>query len=636
MFKRLKKNRSSKAAKGSVKKTGGFGILHKIVLMVGIPVLALAFLAGFGWWNLHNTSSQVDYIVNEQFVSLIDEDIAPLIKDDMLPLINHDIAQINGLQNSIRLILEADRDVHQAVLAEKMALAASGEEESNAARQASQENIQQAYDRIEKAVSGSDSARIQEQYTQFKTDYAAWKEKTEKVFDLAGDPGKLNFARKASNGGSAEKAFDTMRDDVDKLQGLQEEYIQSVLADVNAKKERINQKEQTIAQQREAALQGADKIRKEIVTATAYFLTVSIIVSIVVVAIAVVVSRSIINPLRKTIDMVKDIAQGEGDLTRRLDDRKQDEIGELSKWFNIFVEKLQVMIRQIAQNATTLSQSAVQLSSTATDMSQDAQDLSQQSATTANTAQDVSVTMNGMSASSEEMSANVKTVAAAVEEMTASITEVARNAEQAAQVADQATTLAENSNEKIGVLGVAADEIGKVIEVIQDIAEQTNLLALNATIEAARAGDAGKGFAVVASEVKELARQTADATEDIGNRIRAIQESTEHSIESIGEIRQVIGKVNEVSRSIASAVEEQSITTKEISSSIAQTAAASETVSRGTVDAAGGVKNITQSIEHVDSVAQKTAQGVALVQSAGSDMSQLAEQLNQLVNQFKV
>ena len=155
--------------------------------------------------------------------------------------------------------------------------------------------------------------------------------------------------------------------------------------------------------------------------------------------------------------------------------------------------------------------------------------------------------MQGMASGTEEMSANVKTVAAAVEEMTASISEVAKNAEHAAQIAGEASNLAQTSNQNIGQLGEAADAIGKVIETIQDIAEQTNLLALNATIEAARAGDAGKGFAVVANEVKDLAKQTAEATEDIRHRIEGIQSSTGLAVTSIGNISEVIAKVNEVS-----------------------------------------------------------------------------------------
>ena len=159
--------------------------------------------------------------------------------------------------------------------------------------------------------------------------------------------------------------------------------------------------------------------------------------------------------------------------------------------------------------------------------------------------------------------------------------EIARNAEQASTIASGASELAQVSNETIARLGTSADEIGKVIDVIQDIADQTNLLALNATIEAARAGAAGNGFAVVATEVKELARKTAEATEDIRHRIQGIQSSTSEAVQAIGKISHVIDEVKDVSRTIASAVEEQSITTREIAQNVAETSKAAETVSVG-------------------------------------------------------
>ncbi len=362
---------------------------------------------------------------------------------------------------------------------------------------------------------------------------------------------------------------------------------------------------------------------------------VAVVAAVLVVLVGVFIATRLVKPINSTVDMLKDIAQGEGDLTKRLDDSSGDELGQMAKWFNTFVEKLRGIIMDIAGNAATLAGASTQLSSTSSTMAANSEQMSSQSSTVAAAAEEMSTNMNSMSASTEEMSANVKTVAAAIEEMTASITEVAKNAEQAASVATDATRLAGTSNQKIGELGVAADEIGKVIEVIQDIAEQTNLLALNATIEAARAGDAGKGFAVVATEVKELAKQTAEATDDIRRRIEGIQGSTGDAVTSIGEISEVINKVNEVSRTIASAVEEQSITTREISQNIAQTATAAETVSQGVAQSADASSEITKTIVGVDQGARQTSQGATDTQSASQELSQLAERLQSLVGQFK-
>ena len=292
--------------------------------------------------------------------------------------------------------------------------------------------------------------------------------------------------------------------------------------------------------------------------------------------------------------------------------------------------------KRIAGNVNTVASSATELAATATQLASGAEETTNQSAQVAAAAEEMSTNMSGMSASTEQMSANIKVVASAIEELTASISEVAKSAERAAGVAGNAAQLVNASNAQIGELGNAADEIGKVIEVIQDIAEQTNLLALNATIEAARAGDAGKGFAVVATEVKELAKQTATATEDIRKRIEGIQGSTSCAVKSIGDISEVIKQVNDLSRTIASAVEEQSITTKEIAKNVAQSSTAAQTVARNVAESATATQEITRNIVGVDQAAKQTVQGADQTKVTGSELSQIAEELQSAVGQFKV
>ncbi len=365
-------------------------------------------------------------------------------------------------------------------------------------------------------------------------------------------------------------------------------------------------------------------------------LVAALIAGAVVVAVGLVVSAKIAKPLKRAVAMLEDIAQGEGDLTRRLEVSSKDEIGELARWFNTFVEKLQGIIQQIGTTANSLAGSATQLSGTASEMANNAATSNERAADVAASAEEMTSNMTTMAASAEQMSSNVRMVASSVEEMTASISEVAKSAEQAATVADDAAALTQVSNDRITQLGSAADEIGKVIEVIQDIAEQTNLLALNATIEAARAGDAGKGFAVVATEVKELAKQTANATEDIRQRIEGIQGSTGEAVDSIGRISGAIGKVNDVSRTIASAVEEQSITTKEIAGNVSQSATAAENVSEGISKSASTSKDITSNILAVDESTKHTAEGANWTQSASGELTNLSEQLRSLVGTFKV
>jgi methyl-accepting chemotaxis protein len=361
-------------------------------------------------------------------------------------------------------------------------------------------------------------------------------------------------------------------------------------------------------------------------------LIVTVITALVVAGAAWVFAASLVRPINGAVSMLKDIAQGEGDLTKRLNVASDDELGELARWFNTFVDKLQT----ISHSATTLGGASAELSSTAGQMTVGATRTTDQSSAVAAAAEQMSCNMREMASSTEQMSANVKMVATAVEEMTASIGEVAKSAERAAVVADQAVKLADNSNVKVGQLGSAADEIGKVIEVIQDIAEQTNLLALNATIEAARAGDAGKGFAVVATEVKELAKQTATATEDIRQRIVGIQSSSTEAVQAIGEIAEVIKNVNSVSRTIAAAVEEQRITTSEIAKNVSQSSKAAEVIAHGVTESATASIDITRNISGVDASARETAAGASQTQSSGEGLSKLATELQTLVNQFRV
>lgn len=366
-------------------------------------------------------------------------------------------------------------------------------------------------------------------------------------------------------------------------------------------------------------------------------ISIGVAASALAMVFSVLIGKSVSTPIGHVVRQLDSVAQG--DISKNVAQdlvTRRDEVGALSRAIQTMTENLRKTITELAQTSRTLASSSTELSATATQLASGAEETTNQSATVASAAEELSTNMQNMAASTEEMSNNVKTVAAAVEEMTASIGEVARNAEQAANVAEQAAQLAATSNQDIGQLGAAADEIGKVIEVIQDIAEQTNLLALNATIEAARAGEAGKGFAVVATEVKELAKQTAEATEDIRKRIEGIQASTGNAVKSIGEISGVITKVNEVSRTIASSVEEQSITTKEIAQNVGQTATAAQTVSQGVNQSAAASKEITKNIAGVDQAARQTAQGAAQTQTAGQDLSRLAENLQQLVGQFKV
>jgi len=265
-------------------------------------------------------------------------------------------------------------------------------------------------------------------------------------------------------------------------------------------------------------------------------------------------------------------------------------------------EEMTRILDQVNKSAATLSASAEELTAVSTQMASNADETSAQA--------------NVVSAASEQVSKNVQTVSTGVEEMNAAIREIAKNASDSARVAERAVADARIANTTISKLGESSAEIGKVLKVITSIAEQTNLLALNATIEAARAGEAGKGFAVVANEVKELAKETAKATEDISHKIEAIQADTLGAVNSIRQIGDVITQINDISNTIASAVEEQTATAAEMSRNVAE--------------AAKGTAEIAQNITSVAQAAQNTTQGAMNCQQASGELARMAGELQQL------
>ncbi len=323
------------------------------------------------------------------------------------------------------------------------------------------------------------------------------------------------------------------------------------------------------------------------------------------VVVAFVVARGVTGAVTRLQRSVRALA--EGDLTQRADLASTDEIGRMGADLDVAMGQLRSSMSVLGGNVQTLSAASEELSATSTQMSGSANESSAQA--------------QMVSAAAEQVSTNVQTVAAGTEEMGASIREIAQNAADAARVAAQAVKVAESTNETVSKLGVSSAEIGNVIKVITSIAEQTNLLALNATIEAARAGEAGKGFAVVANEVKELAQETAKATEDISKRVEAIQADTQGAVGAIGEISEVIGSINEYQTTIAAAVEEQTATTNEMARNVAE--------------AATGSTDIARNIGAVAEAADQATAGANNTASAAEDLARMSSEMHQLVSQFR-
>lgn len=285
-----------------------------------------------------------------------------------------------------------------------------------------------------------------------------------------------------------------------------------------------------------------------------------------------------------------------------------DEVGQTLETLNAMKNNLHKMIQSIRGMAEQVAAASEELSATSQQITANSEETTAQAKV--------------VSEAGGQVNTNLQTLSSGAEEMTSTIGEIAKNATEAARVAGEAVEAAESANQTVSKLGDSSVEIAKVIEVITSIAQQTNLLALNATIEAARAGEAGKGFAVVANEVKELAKQTAKATEEIKQKITVIRENTGGAVEAIGGIKAVIDKVSHISTVIATAVEEQSATTSEMA--------------RNVTEAAQGASTISSNIKGVADAAQNTSTNVGEAQTATEHLAKMANQLRDLVGQFKV
>ncbi len=348
-------------------------------------------------------------------------------------------------------------------------------------------------------------------------------------------------------------------------------------------------------------------------------------------------ARSMVRPITGCVDFTKHLARG--DFSLDVPDgilARADEIGDLGRAYGSMIANTRGLLRNMHEGVQTLTASVESFSTFAAQTTSGIHTLSDNATAVTAAAREMNAGTVSVAASMEQTSTNLASVAGATEEMTSTIAEIAESSERARATTDSASAQVESFARVLRELGVSADEIGKVTATIADISSQTNLLALNATIEAARAGDAGKGFAVVANEIKELARQAAQATDDIRARIESIQGATGSAVANIEDIVRVIGDVNGFVVSIAASIDEQSAVTRELASNIAEATGGVRDANGRTANMSAASGEIAADIAAVDAVAADIRSGCSLVRDNLSDLSRLAAQLREMVGRFTI
>ena len=397
---------------------------------------------------------------------------------------------------------------------------------------------------------------------------------------------------------------------------------------------------------------------------TQYTVIIAVLALIVSAIIILIVLSHVVTPIVNVANNLKDISEGEGDLTHNIVVNSKDEIGDLARYFNKLMKALRDPIGEAKKIVTSLASVSEELSMVSRQLASGSEETVAQSTTVASTteqmamnisamasgAEEASVNANEVAGAAEEMSTNMNTIAAAIEQMSASISEISSNASEALTVATEASAKSGEATSTMNKLGIKAKEIGRVTDLIKQIADKTNLLALNATIEAASAGEAGKGFAVVAGEIKELANQSARNADDIASRIDGIQKETSDAVEVIRDVSDIIVKINhsvgaiaghvdqqtKASNEIANNVSQANLGARRVASAIGEVAKGANDVSRHAGEAAVGATEVSKNVTGISQVTKASLEEASQVSHSATDLSKMAESLKMAMDKFKV